>query len=98
VAVVSTYAKLKAALDALPDDDDAHRCGFATTTPASTGRYDINNFPRPRPLTTPDPARVKEFHRRKVDFSALITEVVVNPKATPPLLDEVRPATCARIL
>ena len=51
--------------------------------------YDINNFPHPRPLSTPDPARVKNFHRRKVDLSTLITEVVVNPRATPPLLDEV---------
>ena len=51
--------------------------------------YDINNFPHPRPLTPPDAARVNDFHRRKVDISALVTEVVVNPKATPPLLDEI---------
>jgi hypothetical protein len=126
VAVVSTYAKLKAALDALPDDDDAHlglvRYGtkhltryntmmFITTKREAFANdrevramlwirdnyaginrhYDINNFPHPRPLSTPHPARVKDFHRRKVDLSALITEVVVNPKAMPSLLDEVRP-------
>jgi hypothetical protein len=51
--------------------------------------YDIDNFPHPRPLTAPDPARVKEYHRRKVDLSALVTEVVVNPKATPRLIAEV---------
>jgi hypothetical protein len=124
VAVVSTYAKLKAALDALPDDDDAHlglvRYGtkhltryntmmFITTKREAFANdrevramlwirdnyaginrhYDINNFPHPRPLSTPDPARVRDFHRRKVDLCALITEVVVNPRATPPLLDEV---------
>ena len=124
VAVVSTYAKLKAALDALPADDDAHlglvRYGTRHLTRYNTmmfittkreefandrevramlwirdkyaginRHYDINNFPHPRPLTAPDPARVNDFHRRKVDISVLITEVVVNPKATPPLLDEV---------
>ena len=51
--------------------------------------YDINNFPHPRPLTAPDATRVKDFHRRRVDISALVAEVVVNPKTTPPLLDEI---------
>jgi hypothetical protein len=32
---------------------------------------------------------VKDFHRRKVDISALVREVVLNPKATPPLIAEV---------
>jgi hypothetical protein len=124
VAVVSTYAKLKAVLDALPAEDDAHlglvRYGtrhltryntmmFITTKREEFAKdrevramlwirddyaginrhYDIDNFPHPRPLTPPDVARVKDFHRRKVDLSALVIEVVVNPKATPPLLDEV---------
>lgn len=124
VAVVSTYGKLKAALDALPADDDAHlglvRYGvkhltryntmlFITTKReqfrddrevramlwirdnfAATNRhFDAHNFPHPRPLTPPDSARVRPYHRRKVDISALVTEVVVNPKATPQLLDEV---------
>jgi len=125
VPVVWTYAKLKAALDAPPDDDDAHlglvRYGtkhliryntmmFITTKREAFANdrevramlwirdnyaginrhFDINNFPHPRPLTAPDPARVMDFHRRKVEVSALITEVVVNPKATPPLVDEVQ--------
>lgn len=124
VAVVSTYARLKSALDALPPEDDAHlglvRYGtrhltrynimmFITTKReefandqevramlwirddyAGINRhYDIDNFPHPRPLTAPDAGRVKDFHRRKVDISALITEVVVNPKAAPPFLEEI---------
>jgi hypothetical protein len=124
VAVVSTYARLKAALNALPDEDDAHlglvRYGtqhlmryntmiFITTKREEFAKdrevramlwirdeyaginrhYDINNFPHPRPLTAPEPARVKDYHRRKVDIAALVTEVVVNPKATPPLIADV---------
>src|SRR5205085_11747290 len=51
--------------------------------------YDIDNFPHPRPLTPPDRARVKDHHRRKIDIAALVTEVVVNPKATPQLIAQV---------
>lgn len=125
VAVVSTYSRLKAALDALPPEDDAHlglvRYGMKHLTRYNTmmfittkreefandrevramlwirddyaginRHYDINNFPHSRPLTAPDPARVKDFHRRKVDIATLVTEIVVNPKATPPLIAEVQ--------
>lgn len=124
VAVVSTYARLKAVLDTLPAEDDAHlglvRYGTTHLTRYNTmmfittkreefakdrevramlwirddyagmnRQYDINNFPHQRPLTAPDPARVKDFHRRKIDISALVTEVVVNPKATPQLIAQV---------
>ena len=124
VAVASTYSRLKAALNALPAEDDAHlglvRYGtqhltryntmmFITTKREEFAKdrgvramlwirddyaginrhYDINNYPHPRPLTSPDSERVKDYHRRKVDVSALMTEVVVNPKATPLLIVEV---------
>lgn len=124
VAVVSTYARLKAVLDTLPTEDDAHlglvRYGtthlirYNTMMFIATKReefakdrevramlwirddyagmnrhYDISNFPHQRPLTAPDPARVRAFHRRKIDLSALVTEVVVNPKATLQLIAQV---------
>ena len=124
VAVFSTDARLKAGLDALPPEDDAHlgrvRYGtkhltryntmiFITTKREEFAKdrevramlwirdeyvginrhYDIDNFPHPRPLTPPDPVRVKDYHRRKVDLAALVIEVVVNPKATPHLIAEV---------
>lgn len=59
----------------------------------SPGRhYDANNFPHLRPLTAPDPARVKDFHRRMVDIATLVTEIAVNPNATLPLIAEVQEA------
>jgi hypothetical protein len=124
VAVVSTYARLKAALDALPPEDDAHlglvRYGTEHLTRYNTmmfittkrkefandrevramlwirdeyaginRHYDIDNFPHPRPLAGPDPKRVKDYHRRKIDLPRLVTGVVVNPKARPSLFAEV---------
>jgi hypothetical protein len=124
VAVISTYARLKAVLDALPPEDDAHlglvRYGTKHLTRYNTmmfittkreefaedrevramlwirdeyaginRHYDIDNFPHPRPLTPPDRARVKDHHRRRIDIAALMTVVVVNPKATPQLIAEV---------
>ena len=124
VAVVSTYSRLRAALNALPAEDDAHlglvRYGtqhlsryntmmFITTKREEFARdrevramlwirddyaginrhHDINNAPHPRPLTSPNPERVKDYHRRRVDISTLVTEVVVNPKASSLLIAEV---------
>jgi hypothetical protein len=124
VAVVSTYSRLKAVLEVLPLEDDAHlglvRYGIKHLTRYNTmmfittkreefandrevramlwirddyacnnRNYDVNNFQKPRQFNSPDPARVKDFHRRKVAFDTLVTEMVVNPKATPPLIAEV---------
>jgi hypothetical protein len=125
VAIVTTYGRLKAALDAFPGSDDAHlglvRYGmenisryntmvFITTKRKEFERdrevramlwirdeyaghnrhFDINNFPHDRPLTPPDPARVKDFQRRPVDIPALVIEVVTNPKATANFIAEVK--------
>lgn len=124
VAVVSTYGKLKTALDTLPPEDDAHlglvRYGMKHLTRYNTmmfittkreefaddrevramlwirdeyaginRHYDIHNVPHPRPLTPPDPTRVKGYHRRRVDIAALVTEIVVNPKATSQMIARV---------
>jgi hypothetical protein len=51
--------------------------------------YDIDNVPPPRPLTPPDPTRVKDYHRRMVDIAVLVTEIVVNPKATSQMIARV---------
>jgi len=51
--------------------------------------FDENNFPHPRPLSEP-PDRVPKCLRRRVDLSALVTEIVVSPWATETRLSDVR--------
>jgi hypothetical protein len=51
--------------------------------------FDSDNRPHPRPLTPPPPDRVLDGHKRKVDLQALITEMVVTPRASSTTLDEI---------
>ncbi|HXZ13649.1 MAG TPA: hypothetical protein VEG64_14790 [Candidatus Sulfotelmatobacter sp.] len=49
---------------------------------------DADNRVHDRPLTPP-PDRVLKSHRRKVDVQALVTAVVVTPRASPIILGEI---------
>lgn len=58
--------------------------------PMAGGNRHIDGENRIHPLPlTPPPDRVLKGHRRKVDLTALITEIMITPWASPATLDEV---------